>query len=418
MMIKLFSPKRTIYYFVLFILTFQCFSSNIAQDYSITEDLSGTFNNSPVIITAASQVVDSVMASFQDGINGYSGTVDTYLDGPDPNVPKGNDNIFIWDQNGGGGQPRYALLRFENIFGTDTFQIPTDGWIYFANLEYNVTNSGNQSNVNEATSNWDESVTFNNFPGDPLVQGSTITTAFGNSTSNFSIDVTSSIRNWAADSTMNKGWIFIPQGNNDVGVSSSESITLNSRPKLVVSYFVPTAIPNPPVASAASNITINEFVANWESVSEAIAYRLDVSTDSIFTSFLTGYNDVDVGNITSHTVSGLSANTIYYYRVRAYNPLGTSDNSNVISVLTEAYHITVSSPNGGESWLAGAQQDITWNDNIAEDVKIELFKAGAFNSTIVASTPSDGTYNWTVSSVTDASDYTVVITSTTTGTVA
>jgi hypothetical protein len=79
--------------------------------------------------------------------------------------------------------------------------------------------------------------------------------------------------------------------------------------------------------------------------------------------------------------------------------------------------ITVSSPNGNEVWEIGSSYDITWTDNIAEDVKIELFKGGVFNSTIISSTPSDGTYNWTIPAVTQASDYTVVITSVSNGSI-
>jgi hypothetical protein len=79
--------------------------------------------------------------------------------------------------------------------------------------------------------------------------------------------------------------------------------------------------------------------------------------------------------------------------------------------------IIVTSPNGGENYRTGTAQTITWTDNISEDVEIELFKGGVFNSTIVASTPSDGTHDWTVPVVTDGADYTVVITSTTEGTV-
>ena len=97
---------------------------------------------------------------------------------------------------------------------------------------------------------------------------------------------------------------------------------------------------------------------------------------------------------------------------------GTVADTSDASFTIQTSAITVTSPNGGEIFEIGTSYDITWIDNIAEDVKIELFKAGVFNQTIIASTPSDGTYNWTVPSVTEASDYTVVITSTTTPSVA
>jgi hypothetical protein len=84
-------------------------------------------------------------------------------------------------------------------------------------------------------------------------------------------------------------------------------------------------------------VTASSFDANWESVSGATSYRLDVSRSKTFTSYLPGYHDLNVGNMTSYPVVGLSAHTHYYYRVRANNACGTSPNSHVIKVKTDKH---------------------------------------------------------------------------------
>src|SRR5205085_1152381 len=89
-----------------------------------------------------------------------------------------------------------------------------------------------------------------------------------------------------------------------------------------------------PSAQAATNITFSSFTTHWSSVSGATGYRLDVSTTNHFTTYVPGYQDLDVGNVTSYPVTGLNANTTYYYRVRAYNGCATSNNSSVKSVTT------------------------------------------------------------------------------------
>ena len=89
-----------------------------------------------------------------------------------------------------------------------------------------------------------------------------------------------------------------------------------------------------PVATAATNITQTSFSANWNSSVSATGYRLDVAKDNGFTNYLTGYQNKDVGNVTTLPISGCVANTIYYYRVKAYNTGETSGASNTIIATT------------------------------------------------------------------------------------
>jgi endonuclease I len=95
------------------------------------------------------------------------------------------------------------------------------------------------------------------------------------------------------------------------------------------------APPAAPVAIPATALTVNAFTANWNPSSGAISYRLDVSTGSGFSTFVSGYNNLSVTG-TSQSVTGLSASSTYYYRVRAVNASGTSDNSNIITAVTIA----------------------------------------------------------------------------------
>ena len=75
-------------------------------------------------------------------------------------------------------------------------------------------------------------------------------------------------------------------------------------------------------------------MANWTNVPGASSYRLDVSTSNTFGTYVPGYQNRTVVG-TSQNVTGLTANTFYYYRVRAFNG-NTSPNSNVIKVKTRS----------------------------------------------------------------------------------
>jgi len=82
--------------------------------------------------------------------------------------------------------------------------------------------------------------------------------------------------------------------------------------------------PSTVTAIDATNITETGFTANWNSVTNATAYKLYIDANS----------PIDVGDVTAYDVTGLSANSSHTYKVQAVNASGTSSDSNVITALT------------------------------------------------------------------------------------
>ena len=81
--------------------------------------------------------------------------------------------------------------------------------------------------------------------------------------------------------------------------------------QLVATSSAAPTIPSAPVSSSATGVTTTGFNANWQASAGATSYLLDVATDSGFTSFVAGFNNLDVGNILSRTVTGLTPSTTY-----------------------------------------------------------------------------------------------------------
>jgi sugar lactone lactonase YvrE len=160
-----------------------------------------------------------------------------------------------------------------------------------------------------------------------------------------------------------------------------------------------SVIPSATTAATGEAVISNGFTAAWSGVSGATGYRLDVSADSSFGSFVTGYQDLDVGNAVSVAISGLSANTTYYYRVRAIDGAGAGADSGTIKVIT-APAVVITAPltvttlagtvlGAGSSDGTGSAAGFYYPAGVAADNAGDLFVADTDNHTIrkvVAST--------------------------------
>jgi len=146
-----------------------------------------------------------------------------------------------------------------------------------------------------------------------------------------------------------------------------------------VGNYSATPLINSPVATEPTSVTRTSFNANWELSKEAIGYRLDVATDINFTNYVSGYRDLDVGNVQTKTVSGLNSQTAYYYRVRAYSTdSAISNSSNTVGVIT----LLPQAPSGiSISFNSNGNVVLQWVYN--EEVKwFYIYREGGVNGSV------------------------------------
>ncbi len=118
--------------------------------------------------------------------------------------------------------------------------------------------------------------------------------------------------------------------------------------------------------------------------------------------------------------TNLSAGSQYSVKVYSISKTSYSGLSDGYFVLAEPEKptLTLTSPEGGETWQAGAVHNITWSytENPGSVVRIELQRKGMLYRTIVSGTPigsnGSGSYSWKVPVLPSGSEYTIKIRST------
>ncbi len=189
---------------------------------------------------------------FQEGINGYVGTHDTFLQEDVPTAINGALEAFEWDgEDGTSLTPNTALLRFANIFDGFGGPIPTTGTILSATLTYTIggpdspVGNGGQLHVIDPAVAWDQStVNFDNFGGEPGIQldeyDPAFEVAFGTPAGPIDLDVTAAVQAWQLAPADNRGWLVLAVDNDGVVLRSSEYVAdPNERPKLSVTIAEP-----------------------------------------------------------------------------------------------------------------------------------------------------------------------------------
>lgn len=232
------------------------------------------------------------MVSFRQGVDGYSGTKDTRIGEDQPDVSLTADaSVFIdGEVTGGNNDQAQVLMRFENIVGSATNQIPAGATIHAAVLDFSslINNAmGDGGAFYALTKPWDDTTsTWNWWNGQGIVVGSdtlpTATAAAGSAALTpdvqggyLTYEVTSDVQAWANNVRTNYGWAILPwpTGGNGWGISTSEATTERDRPQLRV-YFSPgsgvaTSLLTPTVTPSSVTVQFTGQIDSTYSVQRA-----------------------------------------------------------------------------------------------------------------------------------------------------
>ena len=100
-----------------------------------------------------------------------------------------------------------------------------------------------------------------------------------------------------------------------------------------------------PVLAEPSDTSFTSVTINWNAVEGATSYRVYVATDPlVITSVLPDYNGRIVDGSASLIITGINANTTYYYRVQALNEQSASEVSEVGTIRTTDLLIPTARP--------------------------------------------------------------------------
>ena len=220
------------------------FRTAAESQFSLTTDFEAYVSPHPTVV-------------FQQGINGYAGTQDTWLNEAAPDLSYGESNVRVSDDDVEnfffGDAQGQALVRFEGLFDQDS--VPLGSTIHGATLSLELSDDIDTPLfdpsffVHRVLVPWDESSTWNSM-GNGLQVGSELTGAVasfeGDNDPNDDflrrIDVTSSVQAWS-DGEQNWGFAILPEviaGNDDgIDIRTSESGIEILRPRLEIVWEEP-----------------------------------------------------------------------------------------------------------------------------------------------------------------------------------
>jgi acid phosphatase len=180
------------------------------------------------------------IATFQNGASAYTAARDTQIRADNPTTAYASTTPLTVVATS-----TQSLIRFDDLIGATTGQIPADATLLSAKLKlWSIPSTGNTTypiEIHRMLKDWTTSATWssigNGVHPDDVTAAATPDFVYAPKTSNepFFFDVSDSVQKWL-DGAPNYGWALLPTGADDYTFHSSESATVAQRPSLEVSY--------------------------------------------------------------------------------------------------------------------------------------------------------------------------------------
>jgi len=311
--------------------------------------------------------------TFQQGVNGYTGMVDTMIRSPAPTTNYADsavnyDSGYQYQYNadtstGSPAGPSHVLLRFDGIIGGGPGQIPVGSTILSATLRLRTMDASNGGKLHRLLQSWTATaVTWNNSFGGNGIQADASEAAVTEddgvaSTSGAGdndLNVTATVQGYVDGTITNNGWTLLPNGSDGWHIAAAEHPTVDYRPELIVSFTPPQNQPagNPNPADGVTQAAVDADLS-WTAGSGAVSHDVH---------FGTAQPPAFVQNQTATTFDPglLLPSTTYYWQIDERDSVGGVTGA-VWSFTTAAAPTQAGAPspvNGATD--ASINADLTW----------------------------------------------------------
>ena len=299
--------------------------------------------------------------TFQNGVDGYSGTTDAFLDGEFIFDKFGQDPVIRVDQVKGEGEetgldivrPQQGMLRFENMFGDAINQVPMGSKIFDAFLTLNVTNTASGADIRffRMLQDWDQvNATWVNPQGNAggsIVNGVTPDNIEASGTPDTRVPEAltgqaglveiplnvDTIQSWANGSLANFGWSIVSDSGSLWSFNSSEAFLLGTfKPELTILYT------EPPAETGTFGFSVGDYTVNENGGTATITVnRVGGATGAATVDWSVAAGTADLADVT-----GASSGSIAFADGELFKTFSVAINNDNLLERNETLNLTLS----------------------------------------------------------------------------